>query len=64
MARTPREHRLETREMRLKLKARTEPYWRQIVPGTFVATGAEAGQRWVARQQTAGELRGTAHRHP
>ena len=52
MARIPREHKLETRESRLKLKARTEPYWRQIIPGTFLgyrkskSTGA-----WIVRQR-------------
>lgn len=52
MARLPREHRLETREARLKLQPRTEPYWRQIVPGTFL--GYRKGKRataWIARQR-------------
>lgn len=54
MARLPRDHRLETREARAKLKARGEPYWRLIVPGTFI--GYRKGKRaaaWVARQRTA-----------
>ncbi|WP_394694893.1 tyrosine-type recombinase/integrase [Pseudoxanthomonas japonensis] len=54
MARLPRESRLETREARIKLAARSEPYWRQIVPGTFV--GYRKGKKavaWVARQRQA-----------
>ena len=53
MARLPREHRLETRDARAKLPARGEPYWRQIVPGTFL--GFRKGKRtaaWIARQRT------------
>lgn len=52
MAKLPTEHRLETRDARAKLKARTEPYWRQIVPGTFL--GYRKGKRaaaWVVRQR-------------
>lgn len=52
MARIPREHRLETREARARLKARGEPYWRQIVPGTFL--GLRKGKKaatWIARQR-------------
>ena len=52
VARMPREHRLETREARARLKARTEPYWRQIVPGTFL--GYRKGRRataWIVRQR-------------
>lgn len=54
MARKPRDFRLETRDARAKLKARKEPYWRQIVPGTFLgyAKGAR-GASWVARQRNA-----------
>jgi integrase len=53
MARTPREHRLETRDARAKLNVRSEPYWRQIIPGTFI--GYRKGKRasaWIARQRT------------
>lgn len=52
MARLPREYRLETRDARVKLKARGEPYWRAIVPGTFI--GYRKGKRasaWVIRQR-------------
>lgn len=52
MARAPREHRLETRDARAKLKANAEPYWRLIVPGTFL--GYRKGKRasaWVVRQR-------------
>lgn len=48
----PRDHRLETREARNKLKATSEPYWRQIVPGTFI--GYRKGKRaaaWIVRQR-------------
>lgn len=52
MARLPREHRLETREARAKLKPRGEPYWRQIVPGTFIGLRkGKTGSTWVARQR-------------
>lgn len=54
MARLPREYRLETREARAKLKVRGEPYWRAIVPGTFL--GYRKGKRsaaWVVRQRAA-----------
>lgn len=52
MARQPREHRLETREARAKLKVRTEPYWRQIVPGTFLGLRkGKTGSAWIARQR-------------
>src|SRR5690606_10268026 len=40
------------RDARRKLPARSEPYWRQIVPGTFV--GYRKGKRaaaWIARQR-------------
>lgn len=52
MARQPRESKLETRDARLKLAARGEPYWRQIIPGTFL--GYRKGKRaaaWIARQR-------------
>jgi integrase len=52
--RQPRDHRLETRDARAKLKPRVEPYWRQIVPGTFI--GYRKGKRavaWIARQRVA-----------
>lgn len=52
MARQPRDHRLETREARTRLAARKEPYWRQIVPGTFLGyyRGAR-GSAWMVRQR-------------
>lgn len=55
MARLPREHRLETRQARLKLQVRGEPYWRQVVPGTFI--GYRKGKRasaWIVRQRVGG----------
>ena len=52
MARQPREHRLETREARSKLAARKEPYWRQIVPGTFLGLyRGTRGSAWLVRQR-------------
>jgi integrase len=54
MARLPREYRLETRDARAKLKVRGEPYWRAIVPGTFI--GYRKGKRasaWILRQRAA-----------
>lgn len=54
MARLPREHRLETRDARAKLPARSEPYWRQIVPGTFLGyRKGKRGAAWIARQRQA-----------
>ena len=54
MARLPREHRLETRDARAKLAARSEPYWRQIVPGTFLGyRKGKRGAAWIARQRQA-----------
>jgi integrase len=52
VARQPRDHRLETREARTKLAPRKEPYWRQIVPGTFLGyyRGAR-GSAWLVRQR-------------
>lgn len=53
MARAPREHRLESRDARAKLKARGEPYWRLIVPGTFIGyRKGKRGSAWIARQRT------------
>lgn len=55
MSRNPRDNRLETREARLKLKPRKEPYWRQIIPGTFL--GLYRGKResaWILRQRIDG----------
>lgn len=52
MSRQPREHRLETTDARAKLKVRGEPYWRQLLPGTFL--GYRKGQRaraWIVRQR-------------
>ncbi len=55
MSRTPREHKLETRESRGKLKTRTEPYWRQVIPGTFLGyrKGKNTGA-WIVRQRNEG----------
>lgn len=52
MARAPREYRFETTDARLRLKPRKEPYWRQIVPGTFLglAKGSRASS-WIVRQR-------------
>lgn len=54
MPRAPKEHRLATREARENLQPRGEPYWRQIVPGTFLGLRkGKTGSAWVARQRTA-----------
>lgn len=57
MARRPRDSRLETREARLKLAPRKEPYWRQIHAG--LAIGYYRGSRsssWTCRRtREAGE---------
>ena len=53
MARLPVEHNLTTPSGRAKLKARSEPYWRQVIAGTFL--GYRKGLRataWVVRQRT------------
>lgn len=52
MARSPAEHNLQTAASRARLPARSEPYWRQIVPGLFV--GYRKGKRaaaWIARRR-------------
>lgn len=58
MARQPRDHRLETREARFKLAPRKEPYWRQIIPGTFLGyyRGAR-GSAWLVRQRAGDRYR-------
>lgn len=59
MARNPRDHRLETRGARAKLKSRKEPYWRQIVPGTFLGYyKGLRGAAWIVRQRE-----GDGYRH-
>lgn len=52
MSRAPREHRLETRDARAKLKARSEPYWRKIFAGTFLGyRKSKSAAAWIARQR-------------
>lgn len=48
----PRDNRFESRDARAKLKPKKEPYWRQIVPGTFLglAKGSK-GASWIVRQR-------------
>jgi len=55
MARSVRDHRLETRAARLRLSVRAEPYWRQISEGCHLGyyRGARGG-KWVARFRPAG----------
>ena len=59
MARTVRDHRLETRASRLRLPARSEPYWRQISEGRHLGyyRGVRGG-KWVARFRPAGRAGG------
>jgi integrase len=59
MARTVRDHRLETRAARLRLPIRSEPYWRQISEGCHLGyyRGARGG-KWVARFRPAGRAGG------
>lgn len=53
MARKPRDNRLDTRNARLKLPAQKEPYWRQVVPGTFLGYArGETRSSWIARQRS------------
>ena len=54
MARMPRDYRLETIDSRRRLPARVEPYWRQVVPGTFLGyrRNSRAGV-WVGRHRLA-----------
>lgn len=55
MGRTVRETKLETRSSRLRLAARTEPYWRVIHEGAHLGyyRGARTG-KWVARFRHSG----------
>lgn len=57
MARRPRDSRMETREARLRLQPRGEPYWRQLVPGAFVGYRRREGRggTWVARRYDGGK---------
>src|SRR5215468_7387593 len=50
MARTLRDAKLDTRNSRLRLKARRDPYWRSISEGLAVGylRGAK-GETWIAR---------------
>lgn len=59
MARTVRDHRLETRAARLRLPFRSEPYWRQISEGCHLGyyRGVRGG-KWVARFRPAGRSGG------
>jgi hypothetical protein len=51
MARTPRDAKLDTRNSRLRLRTRREPYWRSISEGLAVGyrRGAKGGGTWIAR---------------
>ena len=51
MARQPRDARIETREARKRLKARKEPYWRQVHKGLAVGyyRGVKSGSWHVRR---------------
>lgn len=52
MARTPKERSLQSREARLSLATRPEPYWRQIIPGTYLGyRRGKKGASWIARQR-------------
>ena len=60
MARISRDARLETREARLRLGPRHQPYWRQVHPG--LAIGYRKGTRggvWIARRLIEGRYRFT-----
>lgn len=53
MSRRPRDHRIESREARAKLKPRKEPYWRSVFPGTAVGYHRPkkgAGSWWVRKR--------------
>jgi len=58
VSRLSRDHRLETRQARTRLKLRHEPYWRQIHHGLFVGyrKGAKGGA-WVVRKLQDGRYR-------
>ena len=55
MARRPRDARIETREARGRLKARKEPYWRQVHKGLAIGyyRGARSGS-WNVRRTVNG----------
>src|SRR5262245_44082636 len=58
MARRPKDSRIETREARVRLAQRYEPYWRQVAPGLAVGyvRGARGGV-WRARVAAGGAYR-------
>jgi len=58
MARAPRDHRLETRDARGRLKASTEPYWRQLHEGLFIGyRKSSRGGSWYVRAYEGGKYR-------
>lgn len=58
MARAPREHRLETKEARAKLKQSREPYWRQLYEGLFLGyRKSSRGGTWYVRVYEGGKYR-------
>lgn len=58
MPRAPRDHRLETREARGRLKARPDPYWRQLHEGLFLGyRKGTAGGSWYVRTYDGGRYR-------
>lgn len=59
MARTVRDHRLETRAARSRLPMRAEPYWRGISEGSHLGyyRGSRGG-KWVARFRQTGGSKG------
>lgn len=66
MARTLRDSKIETREQRLKLKARRKPYWRSMFQGAAIGyrrtknNGTWVFRRYVGDQRYSEEIIGTA----
>lgn len=59
MARTVRDHRLETRAARLKLATRSEPYWMLLTEGFHLGYyRGKSVTKWVARHRPPGGKRG------
>lgn len=59
MARTVRDHRLETRAARLRLPARSEPYWTTLNEGFHLGYyRGKSVTKWVARHRPSGRAGG------
>ena len=65
MPRAPRNSRLATAEARSNLPAQKEPYWHQIIEGTFLGLAkGKRGSAWVVRQRVGTGYKSRKVGHP